>query len=125
VSYSNKQWSFLKDLSLLITFIAKSGWKATGGDLERSYAEQDRKYGAGLSKSKGGESRHNYKMAIDLNLWNADGIYMPYIERDFGREAHDEMLAEIVEYWESLNHKNRAGLNFKTFRDPYHFERGD
>lgn len=125
MSYSNKQWSFLKDVALLITFCAKRHWKVTGGELWRSSEEQDRKYRLGLSKARGGESKHQSRMAIDLNFWNEDGIYMPYIERDEGREEHDRQLALIADYWESLNPKNKAGLRFKTFRDPYHFERGD
>ena len=125
MSYSNRQFSFIKDVALLVMFCAKQYWKVTGGDLYRSNEEQERKYQQGLSKAHGGESRHQFRMAIDLNLWNIDGVYMPYVERDEGREEHDKQLKLITDYWESLNPKNKAGLNFKTFRDPYHFERGD
>ena len=79
----------------------------------------------GRSKAHAGESRHNSRMAIDLNFWNVDWIHMPFIERDLGRDEHDTQLALIADYWESLNPKNKAGLYFKSFRDPYHFERGD
>ena len=125
MSYSNRQFSFLKDVALLIMYCAQQRFKVTGGDLYRSNEEQERKYQQGFSKARGGESRHQSRMAIDLNLWNVDGIYMPYIERDLGREEHDEQLSIIAEYWESLNPKNKSGLRFSSFRDPYHFERSD
>ena len=125
MSYSNRQFSFIKDVALLIMYCAQQRWKVTGGDLLRSNEEQDRKYKLGLSKARGGESRHQSRMAIDLNFWNTDGVYMPYVEEEDGRDAHDSQLALIADYWESLNPKNRAGLYFKSIRDPYHFERGD
>ena len=125
MSYSNRQFSFIKDVALLIMYCAQQGYKVTGGDLYRSNEEQERKYNLGLSNAVGGKSRHQYRMAIDLNFWNVDGVYMPYIERDFGREEHDKQMKLIADYWESLNPKNKAGLSFKSIRDPYHFERGD
>jgi len=125
MSYSNRQFSFIKDFALLVMFCAQQRWKVTGGDLWRSDAEQERLYDMGRSKAHAGESRHNSRMAIDLNFWNVDGIHMPFIERDLGRDEHDTQLALIADYWESLNPKNKAGLYFKSFRDPYHFERGD
>lgn len=125
MSYSNRQFAFLKDVALLIMYCAQQGFKVTGGELWRSNEEQDRKYRAGLSKAKAGESKHQARMAIDLNFWNIDGKYLPYVERDEGRDEHDTQLALIADYWESLNPKNRAGLYFKSLRDPYHFERMD
>ena len=125
MSYSNKQWSFLKDVSLLITFIAKSGWKATGGDLWRSNEEQNRLYSIKRSRAKAGESQHNNRMAIDLNFWDENGDYMPIQAETIGREAHDEKLKFIADYWESLHPKNKAGLYFDSIYDPYHFERGN
>ena len=122
MSMSNTQWSFLQDVAILICFIRDRGWKATGGDLLRSYAEQERKYGAGLSKAMAGESKHQFKLAIDLNFWDETGAYLPKLP--LTEEQHDEKFKFIADYWESLNPKNKAGLNFKTFRDPYHFERG-
>ncbi len=119
---SDNQWTFLRNLRDLIAFIDEAGWKATGGDLLRSYAEQERKYGAGLSKARAGESKHQFKLAIDLNFWDETGAYLPKLP--LTEEQHDEKFKFIADYWESLNPKNKAGLNFKTFRDPYHFERG-
>jgi len=123
MSYSDKQWEFLKDLAKLIKFIEYRGWKATGGDLERSYAEQERKYGAGLSKAKAGKSRHNVKMAIDLNFWDESGTYLPKLP--LTKDDHDDKMEFIAQYWEGLSDKNRAGLYFKSIYDPYHFERLD
>ncbi len=123
MSMSDKQWMFLKDVAHLIEYIHSIGWKATGGDLERSYAEQERKYGAGLSKAPAGKSRHNVRMAIDLNFWDETGAYLPKLP--LTDEQHDDKFRLIADYWESLHPKNKAGLNFETFRDPYHFERSD
>jgi len=123
MSMSDNQWTFLRNLADLIEFIADSGWKATGGDLFRSYAEQERVHGAGLSKAKPGESRHGFRMAIDLNFWDETGAYLPKLP--LTREQHDEKMRFIADYWEFLNPKNKAGLNFKSLYDPYHFERGE
>ncbi len=123
MSMSDKQWSFLRNVADLINYIDECGWKATGGDLERSYAEQQRKVDTGLSKAPAGKSRHNVRMAIDLNFWDETGAYLPKIP--LTEEQHDFKMKSISDYWESLHPKNKAGLNFKTFRDPYHFERSD
>ena len=125
MSYSNKQFSFLKDVALLIMYCAQQRWKVTAGRMYSSNEEQDRLYKEGLSNAKAGESRHNCRMAIDLNFWNVEGVYMPFVENEEGKDEHDSQLAKIADYWESLNPKNRAGLYFKSIRDPYHFERGD
>ena len=123
MSLSDKQWSFLRNVADLINYIDECGWKATGGDLERSYAEQQRKVDAGLSKAPAGKSRHNMRLAIDLNFWDAEGSYLPKLP--LTREQHDEKFKLIADYWESLHPKNKAGLYFNSLYDPYHFERGD
>ena len=125
MSYSNKQWSFLKDVSLLITFIAKEGWKATGGDLYRSSEEQQRLYDKGYSKALPGQSRHNSRMAIDLNLWDENGDLVTMPKDKIHQVTHKNKLAFIGEYWKSLNPKNRWGGDFNSIYDPNHFERGD
>ena len=125
MSYSNKQWSFLKDVSLLITFIASNGWKATAGDAYRSNAEQDRLYNKGLSKARAGHSRHNSRMAVDLNLWDDNGDWMQIQLDSLGREQHQAKVQFIGDYWKSLNPKNRWGGEFKSLYDYMHFERGD
>lgn len=125
MSYSNKQWSFLKDVSLLITFIASHHWKATGGDLWRSNEEQDRLYNDGKSQKVAGQSRHNSRMAIDLNLWDANGDILSIQLDTLGREQHQAKVQFIGDYWKSLNPKNRWGGEFKSLYDYMHFERGD
>ena len=125
MTYSNRQWSFLKDVALLITYIAKEGWKATGGDLYRSNAEQDRLFDEGLSKARAGQSRHNSRMAIDLNFWDEHGSYMEMPRDKIHRVTHKNKMAFIGEYWKSLHPKNRWGGDFNSIYDPYHFERID
>ena len=73
MSLSDKQWLFLKDVARFIGFIEEIGWKATGGDLLRSFLEQKRKYKAGLSKAEPGTGKHEKKLAIDLNFWDETG----------------------------------------------------
>lgn len=125
MSYSNRQFSFLKDVSLLITFIAKNGWKATGGDLYRSNPEQERLFKMGRSNARAGESRHNSRMAIDLNFWDSDGGYMGVQLDEMGRDKHQAKMQFIGDYWKSLNPKNKWGGEFKSLYDYGHFERGD
>lgn len=125
MSYSNRQWAFLKDVSLLINFIAKSGWKATGGDLYRSNPEQERLFNMGRSNARPGESRHGSRMAIDLNFWDSDGAYMGIQLDILGRDKHQEKMQFIGDYWKSLHPKNKWGGEFKSLYDYGHFERGD
>lgn len=122
MSYSDRQWAFLKDAGKLIAHIDEIGWKATGGDLYRSNDEQERKYKAELSKAKGGQSRHQSKMAIDLNLWDENGAYIPHLELE--PEELKDKLIPVAEYWKDLNPKNRWGGDWRFF-DPFHFERID
>ena len=118
---SDKQWAFLRDVATLISYIGMCGWKASGGDLFRSYAEQQRVVDAGLSKAKPGSGRHEARMAIDLNFWDESGKYLP----DLDRKTHDTKFAHIADFWESINPKNKAGFFFTSLYDPYHFERLD
>jgi len=123
MSYSDKQWDFLRNVGSLISYIGMIGWKATGGDLLRSYAEQQRKYDAGLSKAKPGTGRHEKKMAIDLNFWDESGDYVPGL--NLTQEDLIKKMKPIADYWEGLSENNCAGLYFESIFDPYHFERMD
>ena len=62
MSRKDEQWAFLLDVADLIKYIEVIGFTAVGGELKRSYAEQQRKYDAGLSKAKAGNPyMRNYK----------------------------------------------------------------
>lgn len=120
MKFSDKQWDFLKNVSQLIQFIDMIGWKATGGDLYRSPEAQDLKHKQGLSRARAGESRHQDKLAIDLNLWDQNGVYIPSLE--LAEEELKDKLAIVANYWRELHPKNHWGGDWDFF-DPYHFER--
>lgn len=121
MKFSDKQWAFLKDVGKLIEHINKIGWKATGGDLYRSREEQERKLQQGLSKAAAGQSRHQDRLAIDLNLWDENGDYIPNLK--LGRDDLKDKLEVVASFWRDLNPRNRWGGDWQFF-DPYHFERG-
>lgn len=107
MTLSDRQWSFLKDLALLIQYADRRGWKLTGGELWRTLDQQKIYYREGKSSTL--QSRHMKRMAIDLNLF-IDGEYKP--------DSSD--YKELGEFWESLNEFNRWGGNWN---DGNHFER--
>ena len=117
-----EQWFFLRDLGFLINFIMRSPFTAIGGELQRSYAEQQRKLDAGLSKAKPGESQHQHLRAIDLEFFK-DGTWLKVPDNEEAQKEHKEILQRFGNYWESLSPKNRWGGNFTTIYDPNHFER--
>lgn len=110
MSLSDEQAAFLLDVCKLVPYATSLGFKVTGGELQRTQAQQEIYVKTGKSKTL--NSNHLKKLAIDLNFIR-DGqlIY----------DKHD--LAPIGAYWESLNSKNRWGGNFKSILDMPHFER--
>jgi len=110
MSLSDQQFEFLKDVGLLIQFIANRGYKVTGGELYRPNEMQELYLQMGKTKSK--ISNHQHKMAIDLAI---------FIDNEPCYEK--KKLQPIGDFWESLNPKNRWGGNFKSFLDVPHFER--
>lgn len=119
-SFSDRQWCFLKDVGRLVAFLDEIGWKATGGDLYRSPEEQARKYEQGLSKALPSQSKHQSRMAIDLNFWDEAGVYLPHLE--LSKDDLKDKMAIVADYWKELNPKNRWGGDWNFF-DPFHFER--
>jgi len=100
-AYSDKQWEFAKNVSALLQWIERRGWKVTFGD---AYRDSRCNYG---SKS----SKHRRRLAIDLNLF-VNGIYQT--------QATEEYL-EVARQWESMPHC-RSGARFN---DINHFEYSD
>jgi hypothetical protein len=122
MTQSDHQWKFLKDVSKFIQYCDMIGWKVTLGHGWRSPEEQQRLFDAGLSKAKPGQSQHEKRKAVDLNFWDEEGVYLPTYKI---KAYHDAAMMKLANYWEDLDPKNRAGLKFHGFRDPYHFERMD
>lgn len=126
-------WKFLRDVGKLIAFIDKSEFTALGGELQRSDEEQQRKYDAGVSKAKPGQSQHQKLKAIDIEFFLGGKWIKTPMRGDFSTEReyldarvdHKRQMQDIGEYWEGLDSKNAWGGNFVSIYDPNHFERMD
>ena len=98
-------------ISVLLQYIHFKGYYVTLGEAFRTaeQAKLDAKKGIGIA-----DSLHCKRLAIDLNLLNADGLYItdPQEYEQFGK------------YWETLHPLNRNGRNFKR-GDANHFEMQD
>lgn len=104
-----QQAAFAIQIADLIKYIWDSGYKCTFGEAYRTpeqaalYAQQ----GKGIKNSL-----HIQRLAIDLNLYSPEGVYL----------TKTEDYAQFGQYWESLDSKNRWGGKF-TRADGNHFER--
>ena len=94
------------------------------GEVWRRQVTQDWLLKKGWTKVK--HSRHQNFQAADIFIW-IDGEPTFKIEgkNKNGKWKHLEKLSYIGEYWESLHPNNRAGMFWKTIRDPSHFETQD
>jgi hypothetical protein len=116
-SLSSQQWLFLQHVAKLITWAADKGMQLTGGELYRPDATQRLYLAQGKSKVR--FSRHQQRLAIDLNLFLA-GVY----------QQHTEAYAPLGAYWCSLHPLNRWGGDWNKdgrtdttgLRDGNHFE---
>lgn len=103
MSLSDKQSDFLVDVSALIHWCNTKGYKVTGGELFRTQAQQDIYLGQGKTKAK--YSKHQNRLAIDLNL---------IVD---GRMATPEEYRPLGEYWEFIG--NRWGGRFGVKKEDY------
>ena len=118
---SDHQFEFLKDVSILIDFIANvKKVKITGGSLERDYAAQKLKYDQGLSNTL--DSNHLKRLAIDLNIFIGNTV-LTNTRKKHLTEDESSLLNEIGVFWENLHELNRYGGFFNSIYDPGHFER--
>jgi len=108
---SQRQSIFAQNVALLLQYIKGKGFSVTFGEAFRTEEQAHiyAKSGKGIT-----DSLHCKRLAVDLNLINADGIYMP--------DSADYKQFGI--YWESLNDLNRWGGRFKRM-DGNHFEMQD
>ena len=102
-----RQSLFLLNFSKLIIWIYDQGWEATAGELFRTSEQQAIYFSEGLSKVK--ESKHQLKLAGDLNLF-INKIY----------QQTKAPYAPLAEYWKSLHPDNVAGYDWGW--DAGHFE---
>lgn len=111
MSLSDEQWLFLQDVAKLIDYVKSKGWKLTGGELFRTAEQQKIYFDSGKSKTM--NSNHLKKLAIDLNIFDKENVFV----------LDKNILQWIGDYWESLSKQNKWGGNYKNFIDCPHFER--
>jgi hypothetical protein len=106
-----KQALCAENVGLLLAYIRKQGFYCTLGDAFRSteQAALDAQKGIGIKNSL-----HCQRLAIDLNLFDAQGHYL---------EGNDS-YKQFGEFWKTLNPANRWGGDF-TRGDGNHFEMQD
>jgi hypothetical protein len=101
------QFSFSRDVAKLIDYIFAKNYYCSIGEVYRPpetaqlYAKQKR----GIANSQ-----HCSRLAIDINLFSPEKVYL----------AQSMQYKFVGDYWESLNPKNRWG---GRFNDGNHFER--
>lgn len=93
----------------------------------RTFAEQDALYaqgrtipGAIVTNAKGGDSNHNYGLAIDFCLLHKDGTISWNLKEDMDKDGKSDWL-EVVEVFESKGWF--WGGRFKSIKDNPHFEK--
>ena len=112
---SEKQQIFTQNIACLIQFAYSQGFKLTFGHAWRSPEEQRRLVSEGKSQTL--ESNHLNRLAIDFNLFEDGELTWSW-----------EKYKILGDYWESLNPKNRWGVDWNKndkkdgFIDSPHFE---
>ena len=102
-----KQSIFILNVAKLIAWAFEKGYELTVGEAYRTDEQQAIYLQQG--KSKAARSRHQDKLAIDLNLF-INGEY----------RADKESYKPLADYWKSLNPDNVAGYDWGW--DANHFE---
>lgn len=114
MSLSDKQFSFAKDIILLLNYAMSRGWKFTLGEFQRT-EEQQRIY-MEEGKTLTMDSLHRKKMAGDIFFFKkVDGRYKFTMKK--------EDLQELGDFWESLDKNNNWGGNWEKLVDTPHFEK--
>lgn len=93
----------------------------------RTFKEQDDLYAQGRTKpgkivtnAKGGQSFHNYGLAVDFCLLHKDGSISYSMIEDIDKDNQADWM-EVVEEFKKLDWK--WGGDFKSFKDTPHFEK--
>jgi len=110
---SQRQQEFSKNVGKLIDEIYRQGYSVTLGECFRppEMAQIDAKDGKGIV-----DSLHCKRLAIDINLFNPQGVYL----------SNTEDYKVFGVYWESLNIANEWGGHFtsgpRAHADGNHFQ---
>lgn len=102
-----RQSIFLLNVAKLIAWAFENGYELTGGELHRTEEQQKIYRQKGLSKIA--RSKHQDRLAIDLNLF-INGVY----------QTTRAPYKPLAEYWKSLHPDNVAGYDWGW--DANHFE---
>lgn len=116
MSLSDEQYEFYKDTLRLGAFLIERGIKVTYGEAERTEAQHRLNVTLGRSKAK--RSRHQDRLALDLNFYFGNGWVGSKSQKEI-----KALLLPVGEFWEALNKKNRWGGHWTDPFDPAHFER--
>lgn len=111
MTLKERQFIFTKNVMHLLGFAFLHDYKVTLGEIYRTkeQAEIYAKEGKGIL-----QSLHCKKLALDLNLFTYDGVYI----------TDSESYEKLGTYWESLHPDNRWGGKF-SHKDGNHFEMKD
>lgn len=104
-----RQALFCQNVCHLIEYLFQYGLSCTFGEAYRSpeQAQIDAHKGTGIANSL-----HCKRLAIDLNLFDANGIYL---------SKDSDAYEAVGKFWKGLHPDNRWGGNFKRV-DLNHFE---
>jgi hypothetical protein len=107
--WTERQQIFTRNIARLIEYIYSKGYKCTFGESfrTREQAALYAKTGIGMS-----DSNHCYRLAMDLNIFDANGKYL----------TDTKDYAQFGKYWESLDPFNESGAFWKSNPDGNHFE---
>jgi hypothetical protein len=109
MTLSEKQRAFSKNLAKLVLWTYENGYEVSFGEVFRDPRMQKIYLREGKSKIK--TSKHQLRLAADLNLFK-DGVYLT--------KSEDYKL--LGEYWKSLDPQNVWGGDWKVPVDGNHFE---
>lgn len=102
-----RQSLFIRNFAKLVLWTFENGFEVTAGELLRTEEQQQIYRKKGLSKAE--RSRHQDKLAGDLNLF-VGGVY----------QTTKEPYRPLADYWKSLHPDNVAGYDWGW--DANHFE---
>lgn len=110
MTLGDAQRAFARNVAYLIEYVYDKGFMCTLGDAyrdPRSHGEMGEKKAYGRAKSA-----HKQRLAIDLNLFDAEGNYL----------RHTEAHRQFGEFWKGLDPMNRWGGDFSK-PDGNHYSR--